>query len=241
MIYVFVEQEKLHEAEATNLRERFRASFDPYGSNVDLIGPDTASQLITSREIVEEPFEEPTVDITSAPTEHAAGPEKDALEESPEKDNLEENPEKGNPETDGVLIREGRTENVGIEDPVLAYDTSSEGREDEEEEGDRAKKTPSDTCNSRNSAEDRNDALIGSERDGSEASSQVLRLLRRVRRRVRFDQIDCRPTIYHPGGIFEELSPLPLRHPNTIAYPEKFFESAQAIATHSHLRWPDLS
>ncbi|KAF3563676.1 hypothetical protein DY000_02012762 [Brassica cretica] len=32
-----------------------------------------------------------------------------------------------------------------------------------------------------------------------------------------------------------------LRHPNTIAYPEKFFESAQAIAAHSHLRWPDLS
>ncbi|KAF3530410.1 hypothetical protein DY000_02037941 [Brassica cretica] len=32
-----------------------------------------------------------------------------------------------------------------------------------------------------------------------------------------------------------------VRHPNTIAYPEKFFESAQAIAAHSHLRWPDLS
>ncbi|KAF2562566.1 hypothetical protein F2Q70_00017923 [Brassica cretica] len=32
-----------------------------------------------------------------------------------------------------------------------------------------------------------------------------------------------------------------LRLPNTIAYPEKFFESAQAIAAHSHLRWPDLS
>ncbi|KAG2307292.1 hypothetical protein Bca52824_027040 [Brassica carinata] len=31
------------------------------------------------------------------------------------------------------------------------------------------------------------------------------------------------------------------RHPNTIAYPENFFESAQIIATHSHLRWPDLS
>lgn len=31
------------------------------------------------------------------------------------------------------------------------------------------------------------------------------------------------------------------RHPCTIAYPEKFFESAQRIATHSHLRWPDLS
>ncbi|KAF3595242.1 hypothetical protein DY000_02020359 [Brassica cretica] len=32
-----------------------------------------------------------------------------------------------------------------------------------------------------------------------------------------------------------------VRHPNTIAYPDKFFESAQAIAAHSHLRWPDLS
>ncbi|KAG2315117.1 hypothetical protein Bca52824_018239 [Brassica carinata] len=30
-------------------------------------------------------------------------------------------------------------------------------------------------------------------------------------------------------------------HPNTIAYPERFFESAQAIAAHSYLRWPDLS
>ncbi|KAL0864652.1 hypothetical protein Bca101_043770 [Brassica carinata] len=31
------------------------------------------------------------------------------------------------------------------------------------------------------------------------------------------------------------------RHPCTIAYPENFFESAQRIATHSHLRWPDVS
>ena len=44
---------------------------------------------------------------------------------------------------------------------------------------------------------------------GSEASNKASRALRQVRRRVRFDQIDCRPTIYHPGGIFEELSPLP--------------------------------
>ncbi|WZZ59704.1 hypothetical protein YC2023_059811 [Brassica napus] len=27
--------------------------------------------------------------------------------------------------------------------------------------------------------------------------------------RVRFDQINCRPTVYNPSGIFEELSPLP--------------------------------
>ncbi|KAF2600157.1 hypothetical protein F2Q68_00010135 [Brassica cretica] len=62
---------------------------------------------------------------------------------NPEKDNLEESPEKDNPKTDGVLIREERTENVGIEDPVLVSDTSSKGREDEEDEGDRAEKTPS--------------------------------------------------------------------------------------------------
>ena len=32
-----------------------------------------------------------------------------------------------------------------------------------------------------------------------------------------------------------------VRHPNKIAYPKNFFESAQAIAAHSHVRWPDLS
>ncbi|XP_013633110.1 PREDICTED: uncharacterized protein At3g60930, chloroplastic-like [Brassica oleracea var. oleracea] len=77
MIDVFAEQEKLYEAEATRfcvgllsdsdltlsllvlpsrfVEDRFRASFDPYGSNVDLIGPGTVSQLITSLEITEEP------------------------------------------------------------------------------------------------------------------------------------------------------------------------------------------
>ncbi|KAG2266323.1 hypothetical protein Bca52824_073402 [Brassica carinata] len=103
---------------------------------------------------------------------------------------------------------------------------------------------------------------------GSEASSQASRSLRRASQEIPFDQIDCRPTIYHPGGIFEELGPLPsellrdpraqswgnvfdscsshktvrdllrrsgVRHPNTITYPEKFFESAQEIAAHSHL------
>ncbi|KAF2531115.1 hypothetical protein F2Q70_00031932 [Brassica cretica] len=70
---------------------------------------------------------------------------------------------------------------------------------------------------------------------GSEASSQASRPLRRASREVPFDQIDCRPTIYHPGGIFEELCPLPSE------LLQKFFESAQAIAAHIHLRWPDLS
>ncbi|KAF3532797.1 hypothetical protein DY000_02043330 [Brassica cretica] len=43
---------------------------------------------------------------------------------------------------------------------------------------------------------------------GSDASSQTSRHSRRARRGIPFDQVDCRPTIYHPGGIFEELSPL---------------------------------
>ncbi|KAF3541635.1 hypothetical protein F2Q69_00020217 [Brassica cretica] len=61
----------------------------------------------------------------------------------------------------------------------------------------------------------------------SEASSQASRPLRRASREVPFDQIDCRPTIYHPGGIFEELCPLP---PELLRDPRDH-----------HLRWPDLS
>ena len=95
MIDVFSEQEKLHEAEAANHRvnplsnsdlslsplllpsrfvdERFRTSFDPYGSNVDLIGPETASQLLTSREVVDDQSGEPAVDVTSAPRKTDCG------------------------------------------------------------------------------------------------------------------------------------------------------------------------
>ncbi|KAF2576259.1 hypothetical protein F2Q70_00001626 [Brassica cretica] len=135
MIDVFAEQEKLYEAEATKffvgllsdsdltlsllilpsrfVEDRFRASFDPYGSNVNLIGPGTVSLLITSLEITEEPSEEPLVDVTSVPAEHVEVPEGGGLE----------------------------TENMGIEDPVLVSDSSSEGREDEEEEDDRVDET----------------------------------------------------------------------------------------------------
>ena len=51
---------------------------------------------------------------------------------------------------------------------------------------------------------------------GSEAPRSVVRPRVRARRGVRpvvrsipYDQIDCRPVIYHPGGIFEELPRLP--------------------------------
>ncbi|KAL0791459.1 hypothetical protein Bca101_007705 [Brassica carinata] len=92
MIDVFTKQEKLHEA--ANLRvnplsdsdlaisplllpsrfvdERFKASFDPYGSNADLIGSEATSQLLTLRDAVEDQYAgqsgEPAVDITLAPT-----------------------------------------------------------------------------------------------------------------------------------------------------------------------------
>ncbi|KAF2612067.1 hypothetical protein F2Q70_00012521 [Brassica cretica] len=74
MIDVFIEQEKLYEAEATKLRvdplsdsdltlsplvlpsrfveDRFRASFDPYGSNVDLIGPGTFAPNASGGELL---------------------------------------------------------------------------------------------------------------------------------------------------------------------------------------------
>ncbi|KAH0871956.1 hypothetical protein HID58_069318 [Brassica napus] len=50
-------------------------------------------------------------------------------------------------------------------------------------------------------------------------------LLGRVYKRVRFDQIDCRPTIYHPGGIFEEHLRLPpglLRDPRAQSWGNVF-------------------
>ncbi|XP_048599606.1 meiosis-specific protein ASY2-like [Brassica napus] len=146
---VFIEQEKLYEAEATKLRvdplsdsdltlsplvlpsrfveDRFRASFDPYGSNVDLIGPGMVSQLITSLEITEEPSEEPLVDVTSVPAERVEVLEGGGPSERTGNENLEEE-EAGH---------------VSIEDPVLVSDSSSEGREGEEVEDDRVEETSS--------------------------------------------------------------------------------------------------
>ncbi|KAF2533227.1 hypothetical protein F2Q70_00031384 [Brassica cretica] len=163
MIDVFDEQEKLYEAEATKLRvgplsdsdltlsplvlpsrfveDRFRTSFDPYGSNVNLIRPETASQLITSLEIAREPSEEPLVDVTSVPAEHVEAPEGGGLDERPENENLGEVPGKDDLETGNTPVREEETVNVGIEDPVLLSDSSSEGREDEKEEDDRVEET----------------------------------------------------------------------------------------------------
>ncbi|KAH0859004.1 hypothetical protein HID58_087265 [Brassica napus] len=126
-----------------------------------------------------------------------------------------------------------------------------------DEGADRVEVGNSDVSGSEDRGGDQSDTATDSERGDADESGRSPTPSRRVRTRVCFDQIDCRPTIYHPGGIFEELAPLPpgllrdpraqswgnvfVRHPNTIACPDKFFESAQAIAAHSHLRWPDLN
>ncbi|KAF3493357.1 hypothetical protein DY000_02054382 [Brassica cretica] len=158
MIDVFSEQEKLYEAEVMKLRvvllsdsdltlsplvlpsrfaeERFRTSFDPYGSNVNLIGPETASRLVTSLEVVEEPSEEPLIDVTSIPTEPVKSPVGSGFDERPENENLKGFPGKDGLEIGDTLVRGGETENVGVEDPVLVSDSPSEGREDGEEDND---------------------------------------------------------------------------------------------------------
>ncbi|KAG2270334.1 hypothetical protein Bca52824_064889 [Brassica carinata] len=163
MIDVFAEQEKLYEVEVMKLRveplsdsdltlspmvlpsrfvvDRFRTSFDPHGSNVNLIGPEMASWLVTSLEVVEEPSEEPLVDVTSIPTEHVKSPMGSGLDERPENENLEGFPGKDDLEMGDTLVREEETENVGIEDLVLVSDSSSEGREDEEKEDDGIEET----------------------------------------------------------------------------------------------------
>ncbi|KAF2588417.1 hypothetical protein F2Q70_00038178 [Brassica cretica] len=74
---------------------------------------------------------------------------------------------------------------------------------------------------------------------GSEASSQASRSLRRASREIPFDQIDYRPTIYHPDGIFEELGPLPselLRDPRAQSWGNVACASVEFISEVAN--WP---
>ncbi|KAF3511708.1 hypothetical protein F2Q69_00008206 [Brassica cretica] len=129
MINFFIEQEKLYEAEAIKLR------VDPL-SDSELR---TVSQLITSLEITEEPL----VAVTSVPAERVEVLEGGGPSERPGNENLEEVPGKDNLEIGNILVREEEAGHVGIEDPVLVSDSSSEGREGEEEEDDRVEETSS--------------------------------------------------------------------------------------------------
>ena len=142
MIDIFSEQEKLHEAQVAKLRldlfseadfalsplnlpsrfvsEELMGTLDPYGSNVGLIGHESASQLITSREAADDPIDEPMIDISSALSKRVTVPKGTAVEERPEEND---------PEVGGSAAQEG-TGDVAVEDPVLV--SSSEEREDDE-------------------------------------------------------------------------------------------------------------
>ena len=142
MINIFSEQEKMYEAEVANLylepfseddyalsplnlpsrfvNEELMGVLDPYGSNVGLIGHESASQLITSREATEDPVDEPMVDITSALSERIVVPEGTTIEERPDGSDPEE--------TGGAIQTD--TGDVAAEDPVLV--SSSEEREEDE-------------------------------------------------------------------------------------------------------------
>ncbi|KAL0690242.1 hypothetical protein Bca4012_089920 [Brassica carinata] len=111
-------------------------AFEKAKNLYDLIGPETASRLVTSLEVVEEPSEEPLVDVTSIRTEPVKSPVGSGFDERPENENLKGFPGKDGLEIGDALVREGETENVGVEDPVLVSDSSSEGREDGEEDND---------------------------------------------------------------------------------------------------------
>ncbi|KAL0699796.1 hypothetical protein Bca4012_055918 [Brassica carinata] len=63
----------------------------------------------------------------------------------------------------------------------------------------------------RSDEENNADSDRGEESDSSDSSVSTQQELWEKHRHVRFDQIVCRPTVYHPGGIFEELAPLPSR------------------------------
>ncbi|KAG2249012.1 hypothetical protein Bca4012_087659 [Brassica carinata] len=100
------------------------------------------------------------------------------------------------------------TENMSLSQRLLVSESHMQIRE--EAAGRTEVSVGSDASSSGDSdREDRSGVSRSSERHNSGALSQVPRPPRRARLRIRFDQIDCRPTIYHPGGIFEELSPLP--------------------------------
>ena len=116
------------------------------------------------------------------------------------------------------------TENMSLSQRLLVAESHRQIRE--ETAGRTFVGVGSDASSSRGSdREDRRGGSRSSERDGSGASKQASTPPRRVHLRVRFDQIDCRPTIYHPGGIFEELPPLPrevLRDPQVQSWGNVF-------------------
>ncbi|KAF3518687.1 hypothetical protein DY000_02061072 [Brassica cretica] len=139
MIDVFIEQEKLHEAEVAKLRVNplpesdltlstqlppsrfvngeFMATLDPYGSNVGLIRSEAASQLCTSHDTLEgrseKQLEETSADITSTPAEQVEAAKKTGSE------------------GDSILAQGKGVESIEPEGLVEVSDSSSEELEEE--------------------------------------------------------------------------------------------------------------
>ena len=98
------------------------------------------------------------------------------------------------------------TENMTLSQRLLVADAHRMIRD---EDADRVEVGSSDASESEDRGRDQDDTATGSDRGDTDESDRSPTPLRQVRERVCFNQIDCRPTVYHSGGIFEELAPLP--------------------------------
>ena len=128
------------------------------------------------------------------------------------------------------------TENMTLSQRLLVADAHRMIRD---EDADLVEVGSSDVSGSEDRGRDQGDTVTGSERGETDESDRSLTPLRQVRERVCFDQIDCRPTIYHPGGIFEELVPLPpglLRDPRAQSWGNVFGSSASHYTVRDLLR-----
>lgn len=140
----------------------------------------------------------------------------------------------GNPLDEFELIHRDAlrdTENMSLSQRLLVADAHRQFREEEE-----GRVEDEERVGDVESLRDEGENASGS---GSETPRSVARPRRWARRGVRsgqterrpavrsipYDQIDCRPVIYHPGGIFEELPRLPsevLRDPRVQSWGNVF-------------------
>ncbi|XP_013726582.1 meiosis-specific protein ASY2-like [Brassica napus] len=128
------------------------------------------------------------------------------------------------------------TENMTLSQRLLVADAHRMIRD---EDADRVEVGSSDVSGSEDRGRDQGDTATGSKRGDTDESDRSPTPLRQVRKRVCFEQIDCRPTIYHPGGIFEELAPLPpglLRDPWAQSWGNVFGSSASHHTVRNLLR-----
>ena len=128
------------------------------------------------------------------------------------------------------------TENMTLSQRILVADAHRMIRD---EDADRVEVGNSDVSGSEDRGRDQGDTATGSERGDADESGRSPTPSRQVRTSVCFDQIDCRPTIYHPGGIFEELAPLPpglLRDPRAQSWGNVFGSSASHHTVRDLLR-----